>query len=125
VRTEALVRAAHPLGVTFHRAFDVAVDAETAFEEVIASGAERLLTSGQQQSAREGIPLLAQLIERAADRIKILPGAGIDVHNVSLLLRSLNVLELHLAKGVKKRNNEGTFSIDPEKLREFIAAIRK
>jgi copper homeostasis protein len=53
-RTAELIRLAQPLGVTFHRAFDAAIDPFGSLERIIASGAKRLLTSGQQRRLRKG-----------------------------------------------------------------------
>lgn len=43
-----MVAAAGHLSVTFHRAFDVCLHPESALEQIIDLGCERLLTSGQQ-----------------------------------------------------------------------------
>ena len=72
-----MVEAARGLSVTFHRAFDVCRDPHRALEQIIGLGCDRLLTSGQQPSAAEGAPLIAKLVEQAAARIIIMPGAGI------------------------------------------------
>jgi len=69
--TSALIDVARPMQVTFHRAFDVATDLDRAFEEVIATGADRLLTSGGEPSALNGIQIIAKLQAAAAGRIQI------------------------------------------------------
>jgi copper homeostasis protein len=77
-RSRALVELARPLSVTFHRAFDMTRDAFQALEDVIATGADRLLTSGQEPSVIEGLDLIAELSRRAGDRIIIMPGCGTE-----------------------------------------------
>ena len=71
-RTRELVDLSNPLPVTFHRAFDVATDLPKALEDVITTGAKRILTSGGQPSAREGAGSLAQLVRQSAGRMIIL-----------------------------------------------------
>jgi copper homeostasis protein len=90
-----LVHAARGLGVTFHRAFDVSRDPARALEDVVALGCERVLTSGQQPAAIEGAPLIRALIEQAARRIVIMPGAGIDSGNITALREATGATEFH------------------------------
>jgi len=71
-----LIEAAKPLSVTCHRAFDVCRDPFAALEQLIELGCDRILTSGQQSDAVKGIPLIAELVKRAAGRIIIMPGCG-------------------------------------------------
>lgn len=77
-RSRALVALARPLAVTFHRAFDMAREPYQALEDVIAAGADRLLTSGQEPSVIEGIDMIAELVQRASGRISIMPGCGTE-----------------------------------------------
>lgn len=94
-RCRQLVELARPLSVTFHRAFDMACDPFLALEEVIACGADRLLSSGQRATAEEGIPLLAELVKRAGDRIIVMPGAGVSEKNVAKIARETGAKEFH------------------------------
>jgi copper homeostasis protein len=77
-RSRELVELARPLAVTFHRAYDMARDPYQALEDVIATGADRLLTSGQEPSVIEGLDLIAELVQRAGGRIGVMPGCGTE-----------------------------------------------
>ncbi len=99
-RTQRLIDAAHPMGVTFHRAFDVCRDPENALEQLVGLGADRVLTSGQAAGAPDGIPTIARLVRLAAGRIGILPGGGIDESNVVDIVRGTGVREVHLRGSV-------------------------
>lgn len=94
-RTSELIRLASPLAVTFHRAFDVTRDPFEALEAIIRTGAERILTSGQQPSADKGVNLLAALVKQAAGRIEIMAGAGVSAGNAAQLAAA-GVDALHL-----------------------------
>jgi copper homeostasis protein len=95
-RTAKLVEFAHPMPVTFHRAFDMCSDPFQGLEDVIEAGASRLLTSGQKDTAPEGADLIRQLIQQAKDRIIIMPGSGIDDSNIEKIARVTGAKEFHL-----------------------------
>jgi copper homeostasis protein len=97
--TRGLVGFANPLPVTFHRAFDDCVDLREALEEVIQTGARRILTSGGAGSALEGTALLAELIVAAGNRIIIVPGAGISASNVVRVVKETGASEFHSGLG--------------------------
>ena len=61
-RTRRLIERARPLAVTFHRAFDMTDDPFAALETLIQLGIDRVLTSGQEETVLEGLPLLTELI---------------------------------------------------------------
>lgn len=82
-----LIKQAGNLPVTFSRAFDVIKDPLERMEEIISVGFERILTSGLQETACEGIPVLKQLMEASRGRIVIMPGAGIKPNNLQTLLK--------------------------------------
>ncbi len=61
-RTDALVKTAYPMEVTFHRAFDRAADPLKALEKVIDCGCQRILTSGQVPNAFDGKEFIKQVL---------------------------------------------------------------
>ncbi|WEX77585.1 copper homeostasis protein CutC [Sinorhizobium numidicum] len=83
------------LGLTLHRAFDLVPDFAEAVSIAVDLGFERILTSGGAKSAPEAIDTLAQLVELAAGRISIMPGSGIAIDSVDVLLPRLAVTEVH------------------------------
>ena len=99
-----LVEAAQGMSVTFHRAFDRARDPRHALEQLIALGIDRVLTSGQQPTALEGIALLKDLNALAADRITILAGCGVNESNIRQIQRSTGVHEFHFSARVPVRS---------------------
>jgi copper homeostasis protein len=94
-RTAQLVEAAYPLGVTFHRAFDRCKEPFEALEQLIQIGCERILTSGQQPAAPDGVELIAQLNKAADERIIIMPGSGVRADNIKMLVQKTGCWEFH------------------------------
>ena len=96
-RSSSLVQLARPMRVTFHRAFDLTHDPFASLEDIIALGADRLLTSGQKTNASEGVELIAQLIQKANSRIIIMPGSGINEKNIKEIRDKTGAKEFHLS----------------------------
>lgn len=94
-RTSLLVEAAYPMGITFHRAFDRCKDPFEALEQLMEMGCERILTSGQQPAAPEGVELIAELNTLAADRIIVMPGSGVRKENIKMLAERTGCKEFH------------------------------
>ncbi|BCP54499.1 copper homeostasis protein CutC [Kaistia sp. 32K] len=95
---EALFRLrshAGDLGATLHRAFDLVADTGDALETAISLGFERILTSGGARSALDGLDALKSLVERAGDRISIMPGSGVRPANAADILRETGAREIH------------------------------
>ncbi|XP_056148107.1 copper homeostasis protein cutC homolog isoform X3 [Lampris incognitus] len=129
-----LLAAAHPLPVTFHRgnlrlfetssgvrfftfftqAFDMVQDPAAALETLVSLGIRRLLTSGCDNSALEGLPLIKCLVEQAKGRITIMPGGGITERNLQRILEGSGAHEFHCSarsgrdSAMKFRNNRVT-----------------
>jgi copper homeostasis protein len=94
-RTRELVELARPLNVTYHRAFDMARDLDKSLEDVIKTGADRILTSGAAVSAADNVPVLKRLIAAAGNRIIILVGGGMKPHNASKVIAETGAEEIH------------------------------
>jgi copper homeostasis protein len=107
-RTRELIDRARPLAVTFHRAFDVTRDPLEALDTLIDLGVERVLTSGQEASALEGVDLLSKLVELAGTRIIVMPGGGIHERSLERILRETRAREVHVT-GTKSVESGMTF----------------
>ena len=81
--------------VTFHRAFDQAVDPARSLDTLVDAGVQRVLTAGGRGTALEGSATLASLVERAGDRIVILAGGKVRGPNARELITRTGVRELH------------------------------
>lgn len=102
-----LVAMAYPMGVTFHRAFDRAINPFEALEAIISIGCERILTSGHKPTAPEGAQLLNDLIRQANDRIVIMPGSGVRANNIIDLAKQTGAVEFHSSAGTKLNSPMG------------------
>lgn len=94
-RCRAIIKAIGHGQAVFHRAFDVTPDPMRALEEVIDLGISRVMTSGQENMAEDGLPLIAQLVEQARGRIEVLPASGIRPHNVKRILQQTRCTQVH------------------------------
>jgi copper homeostasis protein len=95
-QTKHLVELAKPMGVTFHRAFDMTANPLQALEDIIETGCERILTSGQQNYAADATELLTKLAKTANSRIDIMAGSGVGVNNAQALIKT-GVHAIHLS----------------------------
>jgi copper homeostasis protein len=94
-RMKRIVEWAYPMGVTCNRVFDGTPDPFTALEDLIACGCERILTSGQKGAAPDASGILKQLVQQAAERIIIMPGAGVKSSNIAALKAACGATEFH------------------------------
>ena len=145
-RTSELIELAYPLEVTFHRAFDRCKDPLAALEELIETGCQRILTSGQQLSVSSNEPiadskaaeLIAELNRSADGRIIIMPGSGVRKENIKILAEKTGCIEFHSSLRGKARspmqfvhpafaNSEESYSnnaISPDEVRALRNALR-
>lgn len=126
-RTARLIEYARPMSTTFHRAFDMCSDPVRGLEDIISTGATRLLTSGQQNNAIEGAGLISQLIIQARNRIIIMPGGGLNETNIRKIAEITGAGEFHLT-GRKEIDSEMVFrkqgvSMGSHIISEFIRKV--
>lgn len=107
--SKALVDQARAVGlsVTYHRAIDRSKDIFEALETVLSLNVDRVLTSGGAASAFEGRQVLKEMVKRAEGRAIILAGAGVNSDNVTELISSTSVKELHFSATAPSSSREG------------------
>lgn len=100
-RMKEVMEMCSPMKVTFHRAFDMVKDQFSALEQIIDLGCDRILTSGGSLHATIGSPVISELVQKAGERIIIMPGSGINEKNFAELVEATGCREYHLsASGV-------------------------
>jgi copper homeostasis protein len=119
--TRELIQLARPLQVTFHRAFDVCRNMDRALEDVIASGADRLLTSGGKTDAMSGLGAIAAFQQKAGHRIRIMAGGGIRVSNVRNIVLQTGVREVHTSLNTDAKVGGSDGEMEIHRLRREFA----
>jgi copper homeostasis protein len=90
----------------FHRAFDDIKDQFKALESLIDLGVNRILTSGGKETAMLSMKKIKELQKRAAGRIEILPGSGINSSNVQQLITKTGCFQIHGSFSKKKTTKQ-------------------
>ncbi|UIR54720.1 copper homeostasis protein CutC [Sphingobacterium sp. SRCM116780] len=136
-RTKTLVEAARPMHVTFHRAFDKCVDPFASLAILMDLKIDRVLTSGLRNKAIEGVDLLKQLVDYAAGKIVIMPGASVDNTNIAEILERTGAIAIHtsaketlLSEMTYDRvevagMNESIYSTSKEKVHQLVDILKK
>ncbi len=124
-RTRVLVELAHAehKQAVFHRAFDLTPDPFEACRTIIRCGADRILTSGQQDSAVEGAALIHELITRFGTEIEILPGAGIKAENIKVLLTQTGSSSFHMTAKSMRHDHTEYAAVDARNIQAIMQAL--
>ncbi|XP_071947916.1 copper homeostasis protein cutC homolog [Antedon mediterranea] len=104
-RCKEFISLSRPLEVTFSRAFDMVADPYRSLDVLIDLGFERVLTSGLDASALEGLPIIRKLIEQARGRIIVMPGGGINDRNLRRILVGSCANEYHCSARTTQDSN--------------------
>ncbi len=134
-RCKELVERAYPLGVTFHRAFDRTIDPLKALEDIIDTGCERILTSGQRPNALDGADLISALIKQADNRIIIMPGSGVRSDNIAAIAKKTGAIEFHSSARIFKdskmeytndamQENLGSVEVDENEIKQMFSIMQ-
>jgi copper homeostasis protein len=139
-RTRKLVEFAAPLPVTFHRAIDMTPNLIASMEDVIATGAVRILTSGGAPSVPRGVAEITHLVQAARGRIAIMPGGGITAENIAAISHATGAREFHssvrtsfpspmrfhkqgMAMGDLRDHEYQRFVVREERVRALVSAL--
>ena len=76
-----------------------------ALDTLINLNINRVLTSGQELKAENGLPLLLELQKKAKDSIIIMPGSGINSNNITQF-KATNFKELHASASAQLQNTK-------------------
>jgi copper homeostasis protein len=122
-RTRELVKLVEPLSVTFHRAFDEVTDLYTALENVIETGAVRILTSGGAPTAPQGLGVLAKLVAACGNRITIVPGSGVNASNILEVAQRTQAREFHSGLGTRIPYGSSQYSLVENEVRKMAHVL--
>ena len=96
VRSREIVERTGSRESVVHRAFDFLADQFETLETLIGLRVTRILTSGGQPSAVAGAARLAELVGRAAGRIELMAGGGINAANIAEVIAASGVRQVHV-----------------------------
>ena len=106
VNCKRLVKESKGISLTFHMAFDLTRDPFLSMEKIIDLGFDRILTSGQKESAVTGIKLINELAEKGEKRISIMPGSSVRSSNIDLFLQKKIINEFHSSCYINNKFSE-------------------
>lgn len=95
--TKKMVELIHSYGkeAIFHRAIDVVNDLDQSMLALIECKVDRVLTSGQQEKAEQGINTIKGLQDKYGKKIEILAGSGINARNAKKILEETKIEQIH------------------------------
>ena len=131
-QSRTLVELAHPMKVTFHRAFDASPNLSEALEAVVETGADCLLTSGGESNVLAGAAAVALLRKQAFGRLDVMAGGGLSLSNLVDVVQQTGVSHLHGSLSWKLDNGDDAIqrqakdpSILESDVREAVRLFRR
>jgi copper homeostasis protein len=91
-------------------------------EDVVATGASRLLTSGGEARAPEAVERIAELVRLARGRVIVMPGSGITGGNAAEIVEATGATEVHagLSSVVAAEAGAEEFEVEVRRLVEAV-----
>lgn len=95
VRTRQLVQIAGNMQVTFHKAVDVAKDILDCVDIIKETGVKRILSSGGEKTASEGMEVLKKMIKIAAPEMTVIVAGKVTWENFEEISTNIPSSEYH------------------------------
>jgi len=96
-RTRELIELARPMKVTFHRAIDMTRNIDIAMADIVATGADRVLTSGGLLTASLGSSCLARMVRKFGSQIGVMVCGSVRPENVEQIVQVTGASQFHAA----------------------------
>ena len=94
--TTALTTISKGLEVTFHKAIDEVISIFDALDILMMkTNVCSLLTSGGEKSAESGVDVLKKMVQKAKNKLTIIPAGSITNKNIDILHYSIGASEYH------------------------------
>ena len=90
-----LAEHAKGLKLTLNRTIDMAPDPVAAVDVALGLGFDTILTSGGALKAPDAMDVIAAMVARAAGKLEILAGSGVNAGNVATLVKKTGVTAVH------------------------------
>ena len=129
-KMKGFAQVAAPMPVICHRAFDYVKNPLEALEMLIQLGYQRVLTSGTERDVWKGKETLKNWVEKAQNRIEIMPGGGITTENLPILMQEIGATSFHFSakKHIKSpfltAENMDYWETDLETVQKTVAILR-
>jgi copper homeostasis protein len=112
------------LEVTFHRAFDFTSNYKEAIDTLLKYGFDRLLTSGLESTAYNGLEIISYLQANYGNKIEIMAGSGVNPSN-ALDIANTGINSLHFTSRKKvdvisKFDMGARMVTDEEKIKNIV-----
>ena len=126
-KTRKMVELIHSYNreAVFHKAFDVIESQEEGIKILIDLKVDRILTSGKAayDNILEGCSRINDLNKRYGDKIQLLPGGGVRVHNIKDVVNTCKTHQVHMTS--KKQHEGGYLMLDTEQLEQLLDQLKE